>query len=309
MSQTFYNLDAADQVYFARQLEIVRAKTYDYKYPELRARKFIPVDNSAGPGADSVTFSSFTNRGIAKIISNFADDLPNADITGTQDTTQIKSCGASYQYNINEIRKSKMTGLGLDQRRANAARRAVDEQLDAMLAVGDGTSNMKGFLNQSSALVYSVPNGASGFANWARKTPSEILADLNGIENFIASSTLGVETPDTIIVPLNQLLLIKSTPFSATNASNISILDMFLKQSIFVKNVDYWLKLSGAGTASTDLMVCYKNDEEHLAGIVPQEFEQLPAEPRNLSWVVNCHARCGGTQVFYPLSMAYGSGI
>lgn len=56
-------------------------------------------------------------------------------------------------------------------------------------------------------------------------------------------------------------------------------------------------------------MVCYRRSPDALEAIVPQEFEQFPAQERGLEFVVPCHAKCGGVVLYYPLSMAYGDGI
>jgi hypothetical protein len=39
-----------------RQLEFIKAQTYDIVYPELKARTLIPVDNSVDPGAETITY-------------------------------------------------------------------------------------------------------------------------------------------------------------------------------------------------------------------------------------------------------------
>ena len=43
--------------------------------------------------------------------------------------------------------------------------------------------------------------------------------------------------------------------------------------------------------------------------IIPQEFESFPPQARNLSFVVNCHARVGGVSWRYPLAAAYMDGL
>ena len=46
-------------LYFARELDHVKAKTYDKIYPEMTALKFFPSTNEADPGAESVTYYSY----------------------------------------------------------------------------------------------------------------------------------------------------------------------------------------------------------------------------------------------------------
>jgi hypothetical protein len=301
--------DAGESAFFARELEEVRARSYDLKLIELKGRMLVPVDNSVPPGADAVTYSQYTSSGMAKLISSYAEDFPRADIFGKQFTVHPKSLGASYGYNIQEIRAAQMTGLPLEQRRANAARRAIEEKIDKMAQIGDADTDCTGLLNQSAAGTYVIPNGASGSQTWALKTPVEILADLNGIANSIVSTTVEVEHPDTIVLPIAQFLLISVTPWSPQNASNVTILEMFLKNNPWVSEVEPWYACKGAGSGSTDRMVCYKRDPDHIMLVIPQEFEQFPPQVKGMEFVVPCHARCAGVQVPYPLSIAYGDGI
>lgn len=310
IGQQIGHLDAGESAFFARQLEEIRARTYDIKLIQLKARMLLPVDNSVNPGADVVTYRQFTPNGLAKIVTSYADDLPRNDVFGKEFTAKIRSVGASYGYNIQEIRAAQMTGLPLEQRKANVARRAVEETIDKIAQSGDADHGLVGFLNQANASIYTVPaDGTGASALWSAKTPDLILRDMNGISSFIVQNTKEVEQPDTLLLPIAQYTRIATTPWNSANASNVTILDMFLRNNPWVKMVEPWYALAGAGAAGADRMVCYRRDPDALMLVIPQEFEQFPPQQRGLEFLIPCHARCGGVQVFYPLSIAYGDGI
>lgn len=300
-------LDAAESAFFARQLEYIQTKTYDQKFPPLKARRYLPVNNQVDNAADVYTFRAFSQFGVAKILASYSDDLPRADIKGQEFSVKVKALGSAYGYNINEIRKAARVGLDLDGKKATAARRAIEVVIDQMGFAGDGKTNTMGLANIPNAGSYVVPDGGSG-TQWVNKTPLQILADLNGIENKIVSDTNENEIPDTILMPLAQWQLIATVPMSAT-IPNVTILEYFLRVSQYVKNVDVWQKLAGAGTAGADRMVAYRRDPEAVELIVPQEFEQFPPQQEGLEWEVSCHARCAGVVSYYPLSISYGDGI
>lgn len=302
-----YNMDASESAFLSRELEHIRAKAYDKKYPELLARSFIPVDNSVPSGAQTVTYKQYDQVGIAKIISDYADDLPRADVFGNEFTSRIKGIGTSYGYSIQEVRAAQMAGTPLQQMKANAARRSAEVRIDQIAQTGDASHGLLGFLNQPNASVYTIPLGVAGFQAWTTKTPDEIVADLNGIANFIYASTNGVEVPDTIILPLEQYTLIATKRMG--DGSDTTILDFFLEASPFIQTVAPWYAVNGAGAAGADRMVCYKRDPDALQLIISQEFEQLPPQAKNLEVVTPCHARCGGVVCYYPLTVAYGDGI
>lgn len=301
--------DAGESAFFARQLEEIRGRSYDLKLIELKARMLIPVDNSVPPGADAVTYRQYTSSGTAKIIQSYADDFPRADIFGKEFSVKPKGIGASYGYNVQEIRAAQMTGLPLEQRRANAARRSVEEKIDSIAQIGDADYGLTGLLNQATTTTYAIPNGASGFSQWSTKTPSEILDDMNGAVNAVISNTKEVEKPDTMLVPIEEFTLIASKPWNPNNASNVSILEYFLKNNPWVAEVEPWYALKGAGSGSSDRMVVYKRDPDHLMLVIPQEFEQFPPQAKGMEFVVPCHARCAGVQAPYPLAICYADGI
>lgn len=123
-------------LYFARELDHVKAKTYDKIYPEMTALKFFPSTNEADPGAESVTYYSYEKTGMAKIISNYATDLPRVDEKGSPHTAYVKGAGASYGYSIQEMRAARMAGKGLEARKAESARYAIDYLINKIAWAG-----------------------------------------------------------------------------------------------------------------------------------------------------------------------------
>ena len=118
--------DAGESVFFAQELQKVKAKTYDVKTPANNAMSIFPVTSEADPGADTVAFDSYDSVGMAKIITNYADDLPRADVKAQRTIVKVFDIGTSYGYSIKDIRRAKMTGKPLTTRKAESARRAND---------------------------------------------------------------------------------------------------------------------------------------------------------------------------------------
>lgn len=300
-------LDAAQSAFFSRELESIKSKTYDIKYPELKVRRLFPVSFEAGPGAESIVYQQFDQVGIAKIIASYADDLPRADIVGREFTARVKSLGASYGYNLQEIRNAQMAGKPLQQRKANAAKRAILQKESAIAFNGDAASGLGGFLSNPNVSRTAVPAGVSGFTTFVQKTPDEIIADLNAAANFIVESTHGVEVPDTLLLPLAQYNLIHSTPRSAT--SDTTIMKYFLENNGYIKTIEWVNELKGAGFGGADVMIAYRKDPDVLTLEIPQDFEQFPEQERGLEYVVPCHQRIGGVLIYYPMAINIAEGI
>lgn len=301
-TQQFTRLDANESMFFARELESIKAASYDVLYPEFKARMFVPVSNDAGPGAEAITYRQYDQVGMAKLIAAYADDLPRSDVLGKEFTSPVKSIGGSYGYNVQEIRAAQMAGKPLEQRKANAARRAVMQKEDEILALGDTATGLKGFINNSSVPIFAAP-----FVISAASTPDQILQTMNSAVNKVVADTKGVEMPDTLLLPIEQYTYIASTPRSST--SDTTILEYFLQNNPFIKQVDHWYRLDQAGVALVDRMIVYRRSPDKLTGEVPQEFEQFAPEARGLEFVVACHARNGGVIFYYPLSALYVDGV
>jgi hypothetical protein len=302
-------LDANETFWFARELEYIKAKSYDIQFPKLKALAgLMPISTEAGPGAEAITFTQYEPTGMARVISNYADDLPRADIRGKQFTSMVKSIGVSYGYSMQEIRNAMFAGKPLQQRQANAARLANDQKVNRLAWFGDSDFNLQGFLYAPNVPAASVPNDGTGPSTlWVNKTPDQILRDMNELANGIVALTNGVESPDTLILPIAQYTLIASTPRSAN--SDTTILEYFLQNNPFITNVDWVYELTGAGPLGVDIMVAYENNPDKFTLEIPMPYTQYAPQERNLEFEVPCESRFGGVIIYYPLSLSIGEGI
>ena len=305
--QASQHFDANESMFFARELEQVKAKTYDKKFAELTATRVIPVSSDVNPGAESITYYQYEETGMADIISNYANDLPRADAKGKPFTSVVKGLGAAYGYSVQDVRAARMAGKPLEQRKANAARAAVDQKINKLAYFGDTAHGLVGLFNHPNVTVYTLPaDGTGSSTKFADKTPDQILRDLNGMVNKIIDLTAGVETPDTLLLPQAVYGDLATRARSAT--SDTTILEFFIKNSPYVKNVMPIPECKGAGTAGADLCMMLRRDPDKLTLEIPQMFEQFPPQTKGLEFEIPCHARFGGVIIYYPLSLIKASG-
>jgi len=296
MNQRF---DAQETAHLARQLEHIKAQTYDVRYPELKARGFIPTDNSASPGADSITYRQWDRVGMAKLIANYADDLPHVNVHAKEFTQAVKSIGAAYTYSIQDLRRSAMAGSMLDARLAAMARRAIEQKIDDYAFSGDSQVGITGFANNANVPLVVLPNAGS----WDTLTSAEILANLNFLAASIVIATKELYTPDTIILDNASFNHIAQAQVGVDN--QMTILRSFLANNPYIRNIDQWHRLNTAGALGVKRIVAYQRTSEVLVMNIPQEFEQFPPQARNLCFEIPCHARVGGCEIHYPLAIAY----
>lgn len=306
------NLDANETVFFERELERIKARTYDVLYPEYTAQQIIPVSLDAGPAAESITYRQFDRVGLMKLIASYADDLPRSDVYGKEFTSTVKSLGGSYGYSVQEIRSAAATGRPLAQRKANAARQAWEQIVNQYGWFGDGSATYGGL----TGLLYNsnIPSNPAPTGTWSTATPDQIIGDVNYAINTVRTITKGVEMVDTLVLPIAQYSLIASTPRSST--SDTTILE-FLRR--VHPRVNFWdgginelaalnPKPSG-GAGPTDVILAFRRSADKLTLEIPQPFEQFPVQERNLEYVIPTHGRLGGVIVYYPLSVHIVEGI
>lgn len=305
--------DSNESMFLQRQLDYIKQQSYDIKYAELKARKLIPVSSEADPGAENIFYRQYDQTGMAKIVSNYADDLPDADVKGQEFFAVVKTLGSSYKYNFQEMRAAVYGNVPLEQRRANAARRAIAQKENRLAFFGDANANLVGMFTAPNVTSVTIPaTGTGSTTQWVNKTPDQILFDMNLVANTVVSTSLGVENPDTMLLPLSQFNYVSST--ARSDYSDKTILNYFLENNPYIKQVEWVNELKGAGSSGSgsapyDRMYAYRRSPEVLTLEIPSDFEQHELEIRNLIYKVNCTERFGGVLVYYPLALAYGDGI
>jgi len=303
--------DANGAVFFQRQLEHIKARSYDVRYAELKARQLFPVSNEAGPGITSITFRTYDQVGSAKIIQAYADDLPRADVAGKETSIPVRSVGVSYGYSLDEIQASQLTNTGLDQRRANAAVRANEQVINDVAMFGSADDGLPGFFSNPNIPTGNVVDPGGG-TEWVNKTPDQILFDVNDLFADIFETTLMAERGNTLLIPPAQWSYISSTPRSST--SDTTILQYLVQNSPYLNSIEDVIPLNECqaslnATFTNDGMVAYDRNPEKLELEIPVELEMLPIQQKNLEFVIPGRSRLGGVNIYYPLSAAIAEGI
>ena len=317
----FDSADAAS-VFFARELDHVKSQSYDVEYPELTALSLFPASSEADPAAETITYYTYDKQGLAKVIDNYSDDLPRADVDGKPSFAKVKSLGASYGYSVQEMRASRMANKGLDARKAEAARYAIDNKTNIIAWKGDEQSGLMGVLSSGQNIpLYTIPANASSKTKWTDKSADEILADVNGMAKYVAKTTKNVERPDTLCVPAEVYMDIatRRIPDTAT-----TVLSFLLEHSPYIKNIISTAELDAdsyetnpyaegapgvSENAGVGVAFLFNNDARKLTLENPLPYTQHTIQVHNLETTVPCEARTAGVIVYYPLSCLIAVGV
>lgn len=318
MASDATHFDSAEDasVFFARELDHVKAQSYDVEYPEFTALNLFPISSDTDQGAETVTYYTYDKQGLAKIIENYSTDLPRADVVGKSSYAQVKSIGASYGYSAQEMRASRMAGKSLDYRKAEAARYQIDNLTNRIAWAGDAASGLLGVLSVGQNIpLYTLTAGiSSNRTKWTEKTADEILDDINGMAKQVAKTTRNVERPDTLCVPAEVYMDISTRRIPDTQTTVLSFL---LDHAPYIKDVVSTSELESDATdtnpyaASSNLGVAFlfKNDARKLSLENPMAFYQYPVQVTGLETIIPCEARTAGVLVYYPLSCLIAVGV
>lgn len=300
-------LDAEGSFFFQRQLEYIKARSYDVLYPELKAREVFPVSNEAGPGVTTIVYRTYDKRGQAKIINAASGDAPRSDVAGQESIIPVVSVGTSYGYTLDEIQSARFTGQPIDQRRAEAAMRANEEKINDIAFFGDADSGLTGLFNNPL-----IPTGQVAGGTWESKAPDLVIFDVNAMFASIWESSLMIERPNTLLLPPQQYSYIMSTPRSTTSDTTIG--QYLVQNSQYLNSMDDIIPLNQCVAANNpdlteDAMVGYHRVPEKLQLEIPVEMQALPLQEKGFEYVIHNRSRVAGVNFYYPNAVAIFTGI
>jgi hypothetical protein len=300
-----FRADAGETALLARQIEYVRAKTTDKVYAASKALLFIPIATDVPSGAQTFVTVQWDMAGSAKIISNFADDLPKVTVLAAERANMVHYIGNAYDYSVREMRNAAFAGVPLSTKKADAARIIHERTIDDLAATGDSDANLPGFINNTNVPFVTPVNG-----DWDNPatTSAQILEDLYAMEWAIVITSKELFEPDTMLLAPSLYKIVATKSYSDQNAD--TVLTVFLRNAKFIKTVDQWHKLENADAESNGpRAVIYKKDPMVVEIVLPDPFTQEPAQWRNLVATINCTSTIGGVVVNYPLGIAYCDGL
>ena len=286
-----------ESVFAARELDYVKARVYEKKRPPMLGLGLVPIASDAPEWAETIVYKTYDTVGMAKVVANYADDLPRADVLGMEHTVRVKTVADSYGFNFMELKASAGLGTNLPTKKGDAARRAIEVKLNKVAMVGDAEYGLYGMTTHPNIGVTTLPSGKA----WAQATGAEIIADLDALWNAVRLQSKGVHTPNRLVVASSLHALLTSKIY--TEAHGITVWEFFGKKHPSLQLVEA-PEFDGAGAGGKHLLFIGEFDAENMSHELPMPFNQMEAQARNLEVVVPCYARTAGVVVHYPLAFS-----
>lgn len=286
----------------------VEREVNEARYPDIQYAALIPVDTSAHPFAQSVTYYSSDAAGKAGWINGNADDVPNVDTDRTAHNTSIQTAAIGYGYGWEEVGQAMMLGIPLTADKARSARRISEEFVDNLALRGDAAKGFKGLINSSDITPVSAVTGG-----WGTATPDQILADVNAALYKVTVDTNTVSVADTLLLSPERMNLLATKRLTDTSMTLLKFIrennayTAMTGQPLTIRGV---LGLTTAGAGSTQRMVAYRRSPEVLKLHYPMPHRFLAVwQSGPLRWDVPGVMRLGGLDIRRPKEVAYVDGI
>ena len=298
--------DSTNNIFFNRELEHLIPELIETELAKHSARMIMPVDMSFKSTAKRITYRQMTRVGAAKIISDYANDVPLVNLYREEFTGNVRTLAAGAQYSIDEIEEAQEMGVSLPTEDAYAAKEAIDKLENDIAFEGDATHGLVGLLTAANVPQTTVANPGSG-TTWAVKTGVQMGADMFACIDAIPAATAEVENPTELWIAPNQYRLASRTQYNA--GTDTTVLEYFKRNAGNITAVRPVRELDGAGPGGEDMMIACEPVKSKFRLCVVMEITAIPEQAKQLAIQVIWRKKTGGVRVIKPLSIHKCIGI
>ena len=306
------SIQLSDQValsFLSQQAAFIEQEVYAIKYEDIDYPMLVDVDTSASEFAKTIEFYSMDKTGRAEWVDEKARDVPLANTSRNKHTHSIHMAAIGYGYNNWELGYAQRLGINLQADDAMAARRSFEEFIDDLTKVGDTNKGLTGLYNDANVTAGNVAGADATARLWANKTGLEQLADMNEAVTSIMTTTLRVERPNRLLLPVSRFRTAATKLLGADNASGMTVLGAFRMQNPDIEVMTVG-GLETAGASGVARMVAYRKARDTAKLHLPLPLRFLdPMRVGPLQYHVPGVFRTGGVEIRLPGAFRYRDGI
>jgi hypothetical protein len=311
--------DADETIALALQLEQMRTRVYETKYPELKARSMFAVETDIDPAAESFAWEETDHRGkFARIRGGGLEgDLQSVGVSSEKQTRSLASYGGIILYSLLDVRRAAFMGKPLSDRLGKASRRAWEEKLDEVVAIGDSSEGIAtGATNRPTGTgATQTRSNAFTTAAWDDTPDADVmLAELHTlVRNFVLDSKETL-VPDSMALPLHIFMRANTTYL--TDWKGGSVLSRFAEDNGFIRRerIFSWdaLKATRNGdpdSNSLDRALVWNSASDVCSTVIAQDYEILAPQQDLFGFKIPAWGRTAGFVVYQPLGLRYGTAL
>lgn len=285
----------AHGIWTVNQLTQLLNRQYEQAYPQTGVLELFPVTTELSPVTKNFEWLEFDGVTSAKIIADYTDDLPTVEAMASEKTGKVFRLGNAWFISIDEIKAGQALGSSLSDRKASLAREGHETLVNDLVFKGSAPHNI--------VSVFDQPNiNRLTSAGWT--TPEIAFSELQDLVDTIEDVTLGRHHVTNIVIPPSKRRLLTQKMPDVTE----SYLAWFKENypNITITAIAELEDIDGAGTKG---VLAYEKDPMNMSIEIPERFNMLPMQPKDLHFKVPCTSKCTGLIVYRPLTMAILSGV
>lgn len=289
----------ADQmgIWTIEQLTQTLKRQYEASYPQTSALALFPVTTEISPTARRFEYLKMDGVTAAKIIADYTDDLPTVDATASEESGLVHRLGNAWLISIDEIKTGAALGSSLSDRKAALAREGHETLVNRLVFKGSKPHKILSVFDHPNVTRVSSAAGA-----WADgEKASDELTDL--IEKMETLTNGQHKITDIVIPPSQRKILAKRMP-----ETTMSYLQWFESQNngITISSIAELEDIDGLGTKA---VLAYEKDPLNMSIEIPEVFNMLPMQPKDLHFKVPCTSKTTGLIIYRPLTLIMLVGV
>ncbi|UNY50347.1 DUF2184 domain-containing protein [Stenotrophomonas phage vB_SmeS_BUCT705] len=285
----------AHGIWTVNQLTQLLNRQYEQAYPQTGVLELFPVTTELSPVTKNFEWLEFDGVTSAKIIADYTDDLPTVEAMASEKTGKVFRLGNAWFISIDEIKAGQALGSSLSDRKASLAREGHETLVNDLVFKGSAPHNI--------VSVFDQPNiNRLTSASWT--TPEIAFSELQDLIETIENVTLGRHHVTNIVIPPSKRRLLTQKMPDVTE----SYLAWFKENypNVTITAIAELEDIDGTGTKG---VLAYEKDPMNMSIEIPERFNMLPMQPKDLHFKVPCTSKCTGLIVYRPLTIAILSGV
>ncbi|WPJ50660.1 hypothetical protein RCIP0025_00006 [Klebsiella phage RCIP0025] len=285
----------AHGIWTVNQLTQLLNRQYEQAYPQTGVLELFPVTTELSPVTKNFEWLEFDGVTSAKIIADYTDDLPTVEAMASEKTGKVFRLGNAWFISIDEIKAGQALGSSLSDRKASLAREGHETLVNDLVFKGSAPHNI--------VSVFDQPNiNRLTSASWT--TPEIAFSELQDLIDTIEDVTLGRHHVTNIVIPPSKRRLLTQKMPDVTE----SYLAWFKENypNVTITAIAELEDIDGSGTKG---VLAYEKDPMNMSIEIPERFNMLPMQPKDLHFKVPCTSKCTGLIVYRPLTIAILSGV
>jgi len=304
--------DAYSGYALAKELESFDNRVLMVLREEMRYGQAIPVNTSAcTPGAATYAWGQKDHAGKMSKIGDSGLDLPTVDVTRGDFNYRNTHYGSAMSITTKDIRAAALMGKPLEQDKADAIRIAYNQTCQDLALTGDSDDSKYGLFNTTTVTPTVASTADAGGTTFANKTGQEMYDDITDMISSVIQATKNAAMPNTILMPLAQLELIKKTSVATDFRGEQRVINAV--KSVYDVEFMSFTELEDSYTDASgntyDQMVCYRRNPMDLEFLIGMPLTRRPGQWKGLTYVVPYEAELVGTVIRRPVTMSRVYGI